>query len=47
MSRPTVGVIAGVVFALPIYIGLFLIAYNGVCSLFPALPTVHLPWWSS
>jgi hypothetical protein len=47
MSRPTVGVIAGVIFALPIYIGLFLIAYNGVCSLFPALPTVHLPWWTS
>jgi hypothetical protein len=47
MSRPTVGVIAGVIFALPIYIGLFLIAYNGVCSLFPALTTVHLPWWTS
>jgi len=46
-SGPTVGVIAGVIFALPIYIGLFFIAYGGLCSLFPALPTVHLPWWSS
>jgi hypothetical protein len=47
VSGPTVGVIAGVIFALPIYIGLFLIAYDGLCSLFPELPAVHLPWWSS
>jgi hypothetical protein len=46
MSGLTVGVVAGVIFVLPIYIGLFLIAYDGLCSLFPALPTVHLPWWS-
>jgi len=46
VSGPTVGVIAGVIFALPIHIGLFFIAYDGLCSLFPALPTVHLPWWS-
>ena len=46
MSGLTVGVIAGVIFVLPIYVGLFLIAYDGLCSLFPALPTVHLPWWS-
>jgi hypothetical protein len=45
MAGLMVGVIVGVPFALFIYFGLFLMAYDGLRSLFPALPAVHLPWW--
>ena len=39
-------IIVGVVLASPLYLGLFLMAYEyGLRLLFPALPAVHLPWW--
>ena len=39
-------IIVGVVLASPLYLGVFLMAYEyGLRSLFPALPAVHLPWW--
>jgi hypothetical protein len=43
-SKPG-AVIAGTMFVVAIYIGPFIIAYDGLCSLFPVLPAVHLPWW--